>query len=104
MSSYIIKGGNKIEGTVNISGSKNSSLPIMADASHGTGIREYVIPVNTAAVLMGADIIEVEVHIEPNRTIKPGDFYQMLNIQQYKNLISELNKINNLKNKRFDFM
>lgn len=83
---------------------ENSSLPIMADASHGTGIREYVIPVNTAAVLMGADIIEVEVHIEPNRTIKPGDFYQMLNIEQYKNLISELNKINNLKNKRFDFM
>ena len=30
MSSYIIKGGNKIEGTVNISGSKNSSLPIIA--------------------------------------------------------------------------
>lgn len=30
MSSYIIKGGNKLEGTVKISGSKNSSLPIMA--------------------------------------------------------------------------
>ena len=30
MSSYIIKGGNKLEGTVKISGSKNSSLPIIA--------------------------------------------------------------------------
>lgn len=30
MSSYIIKGGKKIEGEVNISGSKNASLPILA--------------------------------------------------------------------------
>ena len=30
MSSYIIKGGNKLEGTVRISGSKNASLPIIA--------------------------------------------------------------------------
>ena len=30
MSSYIIKGGNKLEGTAKVSGSKNSSLPIIA--------------------------------------------------------------------------
>lgn len=30
MSSYIIEGGNRLEGTVQISGSKNSSLPIIA--------------------------------------------------------------------------
>ena len=30
MSKYIIKGGKKIEGIVNISGSKNASLPIIA--------------------------------------------------------------------------
>ena len=30
MSEYIIKGGNKIEGVVEISGSKNASLPIIA--------------------------------------------------------------------------
>ncbi len=30
MSSYIIKGGNKLEGTVTISGSKNAALPIIA--------------------------------------------------------------------------
>lgn len=30
MSSYIIKGGNKLEGKVKISGSKNSALPIIA--------------------------------------------------------------------------
>ena len=30
MSSYIIEGGNRFEGEVNVSGSKNASLPIMA--------------------------------------------------------------------------
>ena len=30
MSEYIIKGGNKVEGTIEISGSKNASLPIIA--------------------------------------------------------------------------
>ena len=30
MSSYIIDGGNKLEGEVKVSGSKNASLPIMA--------------------------------------------------------------------------
>ncbi len=30
MSSYIIEGGKKLEGSVRISGSKNSSLPIIA--------------------------------------------------------------------------
>ena len=30
MSSYIIKGGTKLEGKVTISGSKNSALPILA--------------------------------------------------------------------------
>jgi len=30
MASYIIEGGNKLEGEVNVSGSKNASLPIIA--------------------------------------------------------------------------
>ena len=30
MSEYIINGGNKVEGTIEISGSKNASLPIIA--------------------------------------------------------------------------
>ena len=30
MSSYIVKGGNRLEGTVKISGAKNAALPIIA--------------------------------------------------------------------------
>ncbi len=37
MSKYIIKGGKKIEGIVNISGSKNASLPIIAASILNSG-------------------------------------------------------------------
>ena len=30
MESYIIEGGNRLEGSIDISGSKNATLPIMA--------------------------------------------------------------------------
>ena len=37
MSSYIIKGGNKLEGTVKISGAKNAALPIIAASILNSG-------------------------------------------------------------------
>lgn len=37
MSSYIIEGGKRLEGTVKISGSKNSSLPIIAASILNSG-------------------------------------------------------------------
>ena len=45
MSSYIIKGGNKLEGTVTISGSKNAALPIIAATILNRGITTlYNVP------------------------------------------------------------
>ena len=45
MSSYIIEGGKKLEGTVNISGSKNASLPIIAASILNGGISKlYNVP------------------------------------------------------------
>lgn len=45
MKSYIIEGGKRLSGTVNISGSKNSSLPILAATILGDGISKlYNIP------------------------------------------------------------
>lgn len=38
MSTYIIKGGNKLEGNVTISGSKNAALPIIAATILNSGI------------------------------------------------------------------
>ena len=45
MASYIIEGGNKLEGVVNISGSKNASLPIIAASILNKGVTKlYNIP------------------------------------------------------------
>ncbi len=45
MSSYIIEGGRKLEGTVDISGSKNASLPIIAASILNGGIiKLYNVP------------------------------------------------------------
>ena len=45
MSTYIIEGGKALEGTVNISGSKNASLPIIAASILNGGISKlYNVP------------------------------------------------------------
>ena len=82
---------------------EKTCLPVLSDASHGTGVREFVTPVDCAAVLMGADIVEVEVHVDPQSTIKPGDYYQMLNIAQYRELLKRLCDVAALTGRRFDF-
>lgn len=46
-----------------------SHLPIIADPSHGTGLRHLVPPMALAAIACGADGIMVEVHPEPDRSI-----------------------------------
>ena len=45
MSSYIIEGGRKLEGQIDISGSKNASLPIIAAAILNPGVTKlYNVP------------------------------------------------------------
>ena len=45
MPSYIIEGGRRLEGEVNISGSKNASLPIMAATILNPGVTKlYNVP------------------------------------------------------------
>jgi len=51
---------------------KLSHLPIIADPSHGTGLREKVTPMARAAVAAGADGIIVEVHPTPERALSDG--------------------------------
>jgi len=49
-----------------------SHLPIIADPSHGTGIRNKVIPMARAAVAAGADGLIVEVHPDPRQALSDG--------------------------------
>src|ERR671933_477831 len=48
---------------------KLSHLPIIADPSHGTGLRDKVPPMARAAIAAGADGIIVEVHPTPDRAV-----------------------------------
>jgi 3-deoxy-7-phosphoheptulonate synthase len=49
-----------------------SHLPIVADPSHGTGVRGKVLPMARAAVAAGADGLLVEVHPTPERALSDG--------------------------------
>jgi len=51
---------------------KLSHLPIVADPSHGTGLRDKVIPMGRAAIAAGADGLLVEMHPNPDRAMSDG--------------------------------
>ena len=68
-----------------------SHLPIIADPSHGTGLRDKVIPMARAAVAAGADGVIVEVHPTPDRALSDGG--QSLYPDQFARLVSELRAI-----------
>ena len=68
-----------------------SHLPIIADPSHGTGLREKVTPMARAAVAAGADGIMVEVHPNPDRALSDGA--QSLYPDQFESLVGELRMI-----------
>ncbi|HEX6631617.1 MAG TPA: 3-deoxy-7-phosphoheptulonate synthase [Gemmatimonadaceae bacterium] len=70
---------------------KLSHLPIVADPSHGTGIRDKVTPMARAAVAAGADGIIVEVHPNPDRALSDGA--QSLYPAQFAQLVQELRAI-----------
>jgi 3-deoxy-7-phosphoheptulonate synthase len=103
-SEYILKGGNQnvilcergirtferyTRNTLDISAvpviKKLSHLPIFTDPSHGTGIRDKVIPMARASIAAGADGIIVEVHHDPEhaksdgaQSLYPSQFEQMM--------------------------
>jgi len=68
-----------------------SHLPIIADPSHGTGLRDKVTPMARAAVAAGADGIIVEVHPNPDRALSDGS--QSLFPEQFAQLMEALRLI-----------
>ena len=67
---------------------KLSHLPIFTDPSHGTGIRDKVIPMARASVAAGADGIIVEVHHDPDHARSDGA--QSLYPDQFGRMMTEL--------------
>jgi 3-deoxy-7-phosphoheptulonate synthase len=70
---------------------KLSHLPIIADPSHGTGVRDRVPPMARAAVAAGTDGLLIEVHPDPNRALSDGA--QSLFPAQFTDLMRELGPI-----------
>ena len=66
---------------------KKSHLPIVADPSHGIGIRDKVIPMARACVAAGADGIIVEVHHDPDHAKSDGA--QSLFPDQFQEMMKE---------------
>jgi 3-deoxy-7-phosphoheptulonate synthase len=65
-----------------------SHLPIIADPSHGTGIRSLVPPMSKAALAAGADGLMIEVHPCPERALSDGP--QSLDLAGFAELMKEL--------------
>ena len=70
---------------------KKSHLPIVADPSHGVGIRDKVIAMARASVAAGADGIMVEVHHDPDHALSDGA--QSLYPDQFAQMMKEVRLI-----------
>ncbi len=67
---------------------KLSHLPIIADPSHGTGLREKVAPMARAAIAAGADGLLIEVHPDPEAALSDGA--QSLYPEQFAELMGQI--------------
>lgn len=67
---------------------QKSHLPVVADPSHGIGIRQHVGKVAMASVMAGADAIIFETHPEPEVAFSDGQ--QTLDHQEARILVDKL--------------
>lgn len=65
-------------------------LPVVADPSHGVGVRQFVEPIAMAAVMAGADGVLLEVHKQPEKALSDGQ--QTLDFSQAEKLYNGLRK------------
>ena len=68
-----------------------SHLPVIADPSHGTGMKKLVAPMSKAAIACGADGLIVEVHPNPEEALSDG--LQSLRPEEFQELMQELSLI-----------
>jgi 3-deoxy-7-phosphoheptulonate synthase len=70
---------------------QSSHLPVVADPSHGTGLRELVAPMSRAAVAAGADALILEVHPDPDAAVSDGR--QSLTLEEFAELMGSLRRV-----------
>jgi 3-deoxy-7-phosphoheptulonate synthase len=66
-------------------------LPVIGDPSHGTGKRDYVVPMARAAVAAGADGLIIEVHHDPDHAVSDGA--QTLRPEQFTEMMRQVRAI-----------
>lgn len=76
-----------------------SHLPVVADTSHGVGVRDYVGRIALASVVAGADGVMYEVHETPEEAVSDGA--QTLNFEESSQLCERLKKLQSLKGSCF---
>ena len=67
-----------------------SHLPVIADPSHGTGLRNLIAPMSKAALAAGADGLMIEVHPCPERALSDGP--QSLDLDGFTDLMKQLRR------------
>ena len=67
---------------------KLSHLPVIVDPSHGTGLRNKVLPMALAGVAAGANGLIIEVHPDPDHALSDGA--QSLYPEQFEKLVGDL--------------
>ena len=67
-----------------------SHLPVLADPSHGTGLRSLIVPMSKAAAAVGADGLIIEVHPCPERALSDGP--QSLDLPGFETLMKEVGR------------
>ena len=66
-------------------------LPVIADPSHGVGVRDYVAKLALASLIAGADGVIYEVHKSPKEALSDGQ--QTLNFEESAELIKNIRRI-----------
>jgi 3-deoxy-7-phosphoheptulonate synthase len=74
---------------------EKTHLPVIADPSHGIGVRKYVRRMALASVMAGADGIIFEVHEVPEKAFSDGA--QTLDFRQSAKLIEDVRKLHDLR-------
>ncbi|RED97463.1 3-deoxy-7-phosphoheptulonate synthase [Marinoscillum furvescens] len=67
---------------------EKTHLPVIADPSHGIGIRDHVEPVALAATVAGADGVIFEIHDKPQEAFSDGQ--QTLDFEESARLINKM--------------
>lgn len=67
---------------------EKSHLPVIADPSHGIGLRKHVSTIALAAQIAGADGVIVEIHHEPEKAFSDGA--QTLSFDEFSALVAQI--------------